>query len=325
MGSIAIYSIFTAACGFSQTITQLAVLRVIVGFGLGGEWAAGAALVSETWPAEHRGKALGVMQSFWAIGYALAAAVTAIVFPRWGWRAVFFVGALPALLVFWIRRSVEEPAIWRERRHSTGIERPGPRLLFTPPLWRYTIPLVLINSGALFAYWGFNSWNPAFLSLPPSEGGVGLSAVTMSTFVIVMQGGTFLGYVSYGVISDRIGRKKTYVAYLLLAAALLPVYGRMRNPGALLALGPAVGFFGTGLFSGFGAVVAELFPTHIRATALGFCYNLGRIVSAVAPFTVGSLAEKHGFTVGFVVLSGAFLFSAIVWVFIPETKGRVLT
>ena len=115
------------------------------------------------------------------------------------------------------------------------------------------------------------------------------------------------------------------MAYLLLAAALLPVYGRMRNPGALLALGPAVGFFGTGLFSGFGAVVAELFPTHIRATALGFCYNLGRIVSAVAPFTVGSLAEKHGFTVGFVVLSGAFLFSAIVWVFIPETKGRVLT
>ncbi len=325
MGSIATYSLFTAACGFSQTVMQLAVLRIAVGFGLGGEWAAGAALVSETWPAEHRGKALGLMQSFWAIGYALAAAVTAIVFPRWGWRAVFFVGVLPAALIFWIRRSVEEPAIWRERRHTVTAANAGPRVLFSGPLWRYTVVLTLINAGALFAYWGFNSWNPAFLSLPPSEGGVGLSAVTMSTFVIVMQAGTWLGYVSYGVISDRVGRKKTYVAYLLVAAVLLPIYGRMRSPAALLALGPAVGFFGTGLFSGFGAVVAEIFPTEVRATALGFCYNLGRIVSAVAPFTVGSLAQTHGFATGFLMLSGAFLFSAIMWIFIPETKGRQLT
>jgi MFS family permease len=146
----------------------------------------------------------------------------------------------------------------------------------------------------------------------------------MSTFVIVMQAGTWAGYVSYGIISDRIGRKKTYVAYLLIAALLLPIYGRMRNPAALLALGPFVGFFGTGLFSGFGAVVAEIFPTHIRATALGFCYNLGRIVSAIAPFTVGSLAQTRGFATGFFILSGAFLFFAVMWIFIPETKGRQL-
>src|SRR5712692_8427242 len=146
MGSIATYSIFTAACGFSQSIMQLAVFRVLVGIGLGGEWAAGAALVSETWPAEHRGKALGLMQSFWAIGYALAAAATGIVFPRWGWRAVFFVGALPALLIFWIRSSVEESPIWRERRRSGEPMRPGPRVLFTGPLARYAVALTLMNA-----------------------------------------------------------------------------------------------------------------------------------------------------------------------------------
>lgn len=133
MGSIITYSLFTAACGFSQTVTQLAVFRVLVGLGLGGEWATGAALVSETWPAKHRGKALGLMQSFWAIGYALAAIITGFVFPRWGWRAVFFIGAVPALITFWIRRSVEEPVIWQERRHTPDRVRPGLGSLFSRP------------------------------------------------------------------------------------------------------------------------------------------------------------------------------------------------
>src|SRR6185503_3594105 len=163
------------ACGFSQTITQLAVLRVLVGLGLGGEWASGAALVSETWPAAHRGKALGLTQSFWAIGYALAAVVTAVMLPRWGWRSVFFVGALPALLTLWIRRSVEEPEIWKERRNRpVAGQGPGVGALFSAPLRRYTIDIILMNAAALFAYWGFNTWNPAFLSLPVDQGGVGL-------------------------------------------------------------------------------------------------------------------------------------------------------
>src|SRR5205814_8553998 len=138
MGTIAIYSLFTAACGFSQTITQLAILRIIVGFGLGGEFAAGAALVTETWPSQHRGKALGVVHSFWAIGYAVAALATGLILPRWGWRGVFFVGAVPALITLWIRRSVEEPAIWREGRHRAAGAPARIRQIFTPALRRYT-------------------------------------------------------------------------------------------------------------------------------------------------------------------------------------------
>jgi MFS family permease len=324
MGSIAIYSVFTALCGFSQTIAQLAAFRILVGFGLGGEFSSGAALVTETWSAQHRGKALGVVHSTWAIGYAMAAGVTALVLPRWGWRAVFFVGAVPALLTLWIRRSVEEPAIWLARRQEKRPEGIGIGALFAKPLRRYTIAMTLLNAGSLFAYWGFNSWNPAYLSLSPSEGGVGLSAVTMSTFVIVMQAGTWLGYMTFGFCGDKFGRKRTYIVYLIAASALLLLYPRVHSASALLVLGSGVGFFGTGFFAGFGAVVSELFPTQIRALALGFTYNVGRLVSAVAPFTVGSLAETRGFGIGFSLLSGALLLSTLTWLFVPETRGREL-
>src|SRR4030042_547574 len=141
MGSILIYSVFTGACGLSQNIMQLAIFRVLLGLGMGGEWATGAALVAETWPSEHRGKALGIMQSSWAVGYALAAAVTALVLPRWGWRGVFFVGVLPALVTFWIRRHVEEPEIWiksvEEKKHLAS--RAGLSEIFRRPLLKDTL------------------------------------------------------------------------------------------------------------------------------------------------------------------------------------------
>ena len=157
-------------------VVQLAVFRVLLGLGMGGEWASGAALVSETWPAEHRGKALGFMQSAWAVGYAAAAVVTFLVLPRWGWRAVFFVGVLPALFTFWMQRRVEEPAIWRERtRASRGRARPVHRHLPRPRCCRSRCAVTLMNACTMFAWWGFNLWIPAYLSLPARQGGIGLA------------------------------------------------------------------------------------------------------------------------------------------------------
>jgi MFS family permease len=324
IASILIYSVFTAACGFAQTVAQLAVFRVFLGLGMGGEWASGAALVSETWPAEHRGKALGFMQSAWAVGYGLAAVVVAVVMPVWGWRAVFFVGVLPALFTVWVQRRVEEPAVWRAGLAAGAARRGRLGDVFRGGLGRLTVALTLMNAGTMFAWWGFNQWIPAYLSLPPADGGLGLSTRAMSGFIIAMQIGMWFGYVTFGFISDSIGRKRAYVAYLLIAAVLMLSYAATTSPPALLLLGPVVAFFATGYFTGFGAVTAEIYPTGIRATAQGFTYNLGRIGSAVAPWAVGRLAETNGFGIAFSLSAAAFLCAAVMWIWIPETRGRDL-
>jgi MFS family permease len=328
--SILLYSVFTAACGTATSVMQLAVFRIFLGLGMGGEWASGAALVSETWPAQHRGKALGLMQSCWAIGYGLAAVVNLIVLPRFGWRAVFFVGVVPALFTLWIRRRVPEPDIWKKARTSgTPSIRGTPRAAGTRggtfgTLGTLTVALTLMNAATMFAWWGLNLWIPSFLSSPLAQGGVGLSTEAMSWFVIAMQVGMWFGYVTFGFVSDRFGRKPTYIVYLVAAAILVYAYSVVRNPAALLVLGPFVAFFGTGYFSGFGAITAEIYPTAIRATAQGFTYNIGRLASAVAPSVVGTMAQTGGFGAAFTLTAGAFLIAAILWLFIPETRGRPL-
>jgi MFS family permease len=322
VASVLIYSIITAACGLASNVWQLAVFRILLGIGMGGEWASGAALVTETWPAEHRGKALGFMQSAWAVGYGLAALVTMIVLPRWGWRAVFFTGILPALLTIWVRTSVREPVIWERARSEPRRQRFAD--IFATGLLPLTLAVTLMNAFTMFAWWGFNQWLPAFLSLPREEGGVGLTTTRMTAFVIAMQVGMWFGYVTFGFVADAIGRRRSYVVYTLTAAALIAVYVSVRIPALLLVLGPFVAFFATGYFSGFGAVTAEIYPTAIRATAQGFTYNIGRLASAAAPYAVGTLAQTRGFGTALLLTSAAFVAAAAMWIWIPETKGREL-
>jgi MFS family permease len=277
--------------------------------------------VSESFPARHRGKALAFVQSAWAIGYALAAVVNLIAMPLWGWRGVFFVGVVPALFTLWIRRNIEEPPMWQS---AAKAERGRFLSLFKRDIAGVTVAIALMNSCCLFAWWGMNGWVPAYLQLPPAQGGIGLSSSTMSWFMIAMQVGMWFGYVTFGFMADAVGRKRTYVLYLLVAAVLLPLYGILRAPYALLLLGPFVAFFGTGYFSGLGALVAELYPTTVRATAAGFCYNFGRIASAAAPYTVGSVAESRGFGVAFTIAGAAFMLAALAWIWIPDTRNREL-
>jgi MFS family permease len=319
MAAVLLYSVFTAACGFAQSALQLAVFRVFVGLGMGGEWATGAALVSEWFPPAHRGKALAFVQSSWAIGYGAAALVNLLVLPYWGWRGVFFVGVLPALFTIWIRRSVEESPLWRS---SARADRGRMSAIFAAPVGRLTLALTLMNACTLFGWWGLNAWVPAYLRLSPAEGGIGLDSSTMSLFVIAMQVGMWFGYVSFGFFADAIGRKRAYVFYVICASVLLPIYGQVRAPALLLLLGPLVAFFGTGYFSGFGAVTADFYPASIRATAQGFTYNTGRLVSAAAPFIVGSLAATRGFDAAFLVTGAAFLAAAIAWIWIPDGGRR---
>ena len=323
--SVLIYSVFTAACGLAQSVPMLAVFRIFLGLGMGGEWTSGAALVTETWPDEHRGKAMGFVQSFWAVGYAAAALVTAIVYPLAGWRAVFFVGVLPALLIFWVQRKVEEPALWRAHKaQAVGKARTPIGSVIRGRLLGITVAVTLMNGFLLFGWWGFNTWIPGYFSLAQNQGGIGLSPWLTSSIIFFMQFGMWIGYLTFGYFSDVIGRKKTYIIYFTAAAVFIFIYAHLSHPLLLFILGPFVAFFGTGGFSGFGALTAELYPTRFRATLQGTTYNLGRIGSAVAPLAIGSLAQQKGFGTAFLLASGAFVAAAVMWIWIPETRGKAL-
>ena len=319
--TILIYSIGSAGTALSSGFASLVFWRTVVGIGLGAEWAAGAVLVSETWPPQHRAKAIGWMQSGWAIGYLLAAAASAIILPRFGWRWLFVVGFLPAITAVLIRRKVEEPEVWRHRSPSA---RTSLLRIFTPPLARLTARATALTTSVLFAYWGLFTWLPNYLSAPVSAGGAGLSILQGSTWLIPTQIGAFLGYISFGWLADRLGRRPTFAMYVLIAACLTPIYGATRSENLLFALGPLIGFFGTGFFSLFGVMLAELYPTAVRGAGQGFTYSMGRGLGALAPYAVGSLADRYGLGASLAINSAFFLCGALLVFTLPETEGKDL-
>ncbi len=319
--TILVYSLASAGSATSTGLVSLCIWRGLVGLGLGGEWSAGAVLVAESWPAEHRAKAIGFMQSGWALGYMLAAGVTALVLPHFGWRALFLVGLLPALSTVWIRRKVTEPEIWT----AGGGARGSLAAIFRAPLLRRTVLATSLASSVLLAYWALFFWLPGFLSAPREQGGGGMTITSTGGFMIAVQVGALLGYWSFGFLADRFGRRPAFLFYVLGAAVVAPVYGRLPSwlgdpSAALLALGPLVGFFGTGYFSLFGAMLAELYPTAVRGSGQGFTYNFGRCLAAAAPYLVGAIADRSGFGAGLALSSGFFLLAAALSFTLPETR-----
>ncbi len=319
--SILLYSGATAGMATSHALWQLVAWRVLVGFGMGGEWSCGSVLVAETWPAQHRAKAMGIMQSGWAIGAMIAAGLSALVLERFGWRVLFLIGAAPAVLAFFVRRTVEEPEVWREQRRTPSRWSE----IFAPEYRRRTGLATLVASSVLVAFWGVTSWLPAFLATPVAEGGGGLTVTKSNAWLIVLQAGAFLGYISFGWIADRIGRRPAFTLFMIAATIVVPIFAfGARSTWTLLMIGPLVGYFAHGYFSLFGTMLAELFPTRIRASAQGFCYNTGRLASAAAPYAIGAAAAKHG--LGFSIAADALFFALgamLIWL-LPETKGTDL-
>src|SRR3954471_7814259 len=304
MLSILTYSLCSFASGLSTSILMLAAFRFILGLGMGGEWNTGATLVAETWPSELRAKAIAIVQSSWAIGYAAAALVSGLVLRYFDWRVVFFFGLLPAAVTLWIRKDVPESEMWKAGRAEKSAAVPF-RTLFSAKYLRSTILLLLVNFFGLFGWWGLFTWIPPFLSLPIAQGGRGFSVMnTTGLLVFLNLAGMFPGYISFGFVADRLGRRKAFALYLFAAALMVPIYAQARGGMALLLLGAVVAFFGTGFFSGSGLMGSKIYPTSLRARGLGLTYNGARTLSSLSPYIIGFVSETRG-------LSGAFLLCAV--------------
>jgi MFS family permease len=327
MLSILTYSICSFASGLASSILVLAIIRFVLGLGMGGEWNTGATLVAESWPSALRARAIAIVQSSWAIGYALAALIAGIMLPRLGWRYVFFVGVLPALVTLWIRKDVPDPGIWQQARNAApDNSSPGFLELFRGRYLGRTLVLLAMNLFGLFAWWGLFTWIPPYLSLPIAQGGRGFGIFSTTALLLFLNlVGMFPGYLSFGWVADRLGRRRSFMLYTIAAAVLVPAYAAARSQWSLLLLGAVVAFFGTGFFSGSGVIGSELFPTSIRARALGLTYNGARALSSVAPWTIGAFGQQHGLNSAFYICALAFLLAGLTAIFIPETRGMELT
>jgi MFS family permease len=340
MLSILTYSACSFASGLSTSVPMLALFRFILGLGMGGEWNTGATLVAETWPTELRAKAISIVQSSWAIGYALAALVAGIVLHYADWRMAFFVGILPALVVLWIRRDVPESEMWREKHRAAEGSGYGAASdeslfrreagagflhIFRPPYTKPTFALLLMNFFGMFAWWGLFTWIPPYLSLPVEQGGRGFGVMGSTALLVVLNlVGMFPGYASFGWVADVIGRRNSCVLYTLIAACLVPLYAMARDPWILMMAGVLLAFFGTGFFSGSGIIGSEIFPTAVRARALGFTYNGARTLSSIAPFVIGRVAQGKGLSWAFYLCGASFFLASAVATQLPETKGKPL-
>jgi len=335
MLSILTYSLCSFGSGLSTSVPMLAAFRFVLGLGMGGEWNTGATLVAETWPIHLRAKAIAIVQSSWAIGFALAALVVWLVLQWFDWRMVFFVGILPAAVILWIRRDVPESEMWERQRGRVAASTsdsgapPSPQTsfaeIFSRRYLKNTMALLFLNFFGMFAWWGLFTWVPAYLTLPLAEGGRGFSEAEKTALLVILNlTGMLPGYASFGWVADHLGRRKSFILYTFAAALLVPLYALAENFWMLLLLGTPVAFFGTGFFSGSGIIGSEIFPTSVRARALGFTYNGARTLSSVAPFVIGYVAQTRGLAGAFFLCAVSFFLASLVARLLPETKGKEL-
>jgi MFS family permease len=330
------FALFTFLSGFTHNFGELFLTRALQGFGFGGEWSVGSVLVAEIIDARHRGKATGLVQSSWSVGWAAAAlaywAVSVIAPPEVAWKILFWLGILPGLLVIYIRRNVAEPAIFTQMRaqrvRAAGVAaragspaRRGVFLdIFRPPLLRTTILATLLSTGMLGAYYSITTWLPTFLAKERH-----LSVGASTGYLLMVISGSLAGYLVSAWLTDAIGRRRGFILFAACAMVLILLYTRLPVAGGMFLIGFPLGFFILGIFSGMGACLAELYPSAVRGSGQGFTYSVGRGIGGFCPSLIGVLSTRFplGDTIaGFTVAAYALVIvSALA---IPETRGRVL-
>lgn len=323
--TILIYAMATGFVGLSQSIGQILIARVFVGLGLGGEWSAAATLISETWPEKHRGKGLAIMQSGLAVGGMVACLIAGPIIASWGWRSLYFIGVLPGLLVLYIRRHVKESPVWLASRNKPASaekkENNSFLNLFKKGLVGKTMLGLLFVGAIMTAAWPVSTFVSAFLATPVAKGGAGQTTALSTMLVFPTYFGALLGYLTFGFVSDRIGRKKTFIFFIFLALIFQPlsIYGARFSVGLYVITSLLSGFFGTGLYSGLGAILSEQFPTKLRGSGLGICYNGGRGIGSLAVMLTGIVIPAYGYVA---VLVGASLIWAFAFIMAFLFKDR---
>jgi MFS family permease len=318
------YAVFTVLCGFAPSFETLLVFRALQGLGFGGEWAAGAILVAEYCSPRYRGRTVGFIQSSWAVGWALAVIVYTAVFslasPEIAWRVMFWTGALPALLVVYLRWRVTDAPIVTEQR-ALHPPQGSTKAIFMPPLRRTTVLAALLATGVQGGYYTLATWVPAYLKAERN-----LTVVGTGSYLVLLISGAFAGYVTGSYLTDLLGRKRTFVLFAALSAILIFTYTRVPAGAntAVLVLGFPLGFCTSAIFSGFGSFLAELYPTASRGTGLGFTYNVGRGLGALFPALVGFLAISWGLGGAMVLGALAYALAVLALLGLPETRGQEL-
>jgi MFS family permease len=329
--TILIYAVFTGMAALSETWWQLALYRFLTALGIGGEWAAGAAIVAEVWPEDKRAKAAAVLQSAWAVGFFIAASISLLMRDS-GWRLFFVIGIAPAVVALFVRLWVKEPERWLKAHEQE--ERSGElrvvklAQLFEGDLRRST----LVGSGlafvAVFGLWGATNWTPTLIRQLPDMEGHDAQVITSSVgyAIMALNAGAVVGYLSFGPLADRFGRRAAFALMCTGSLVMLPVtFLTPRKYEHVLLLLPLLGFFNNGIFSGFPIYLPELFPTRIRATGAGFCFNAGRVLASMGPFLTGFLVVALGsFGRAASAIALIYLLGLLILPFAPETRGRPL-
>jgi len=323
------FAAFTFLSGFTHSYGQLLFARAMQGFGFGGEWTVGSVLVAETIEARHRGKAAGIVQSSWSVGWAAAAlafwAASTLLPPDIGWRVLFWIGILPALLIIYIRRNVREPAVYLALQASTmsGARASGGAVaflkIFRPPLLLKTFWATSLATGMLGAYYAVTTWLPTFLKTERH-----LSVAGTTGYLLMVIVGSLAGYLVSAWLADVLGRRRSFMAFACCGAVLILIYTRMPVSGGMLLIGFPLGFFVLGIFSGMGACFAELFPGEVRGSGQGFCYSTGRAIGAACPALIGAWSAhvSLGQSIGAMTTASYALVVISAWA-LPETRGQV--
>jgi MFS family permease len=318
------FAFFTFLSGFTNSFWQLLMTRGLQGLGFGGEWAVGSVLMGEAIRAQHRGKAVGTVQGGWAIGWGIAAICYTVLFSvlpaATAWRAMFWIGILPALLVFYIRRNVPEPEVFSQTRARVG---EGSHFLeiFSPALLKTTFLTAMLATGAQGGYYAITTWLPTFLKTSR-----GLSVLNTGGYLFVVIVGSFVGYIISAWLADHLGRKRTLILFAVCSFVTVTAYTFLPISNSLmLVLGFPLGFFASGSFSPMGAFFTELFPSRLRGSGQGFSYNYGRAIGALFPTSVGYLSARIslGHAISAFAVT-AYLIMILAVLLLPETRGKEL-